>query len=174
MGINFKAVCTVSLASQISRTECAMPFPPFAPSLYFDEAEIDALVAELSHRIRRSPALRPAMDRLIGNRWEEAEAAAGAFLRATLFLETRPQVNGDWLARSLRLLDAEAIDRLGDLLLDCALVALPLHRAGVVGEIGDALADLLKGVLAVDGVARQRLLLKARSRLAAGALMSRL
>ena len=151
-----------------------MPFPPFAPSLYFDEADIDALVAELSERIRRNPALRPAMDGLIGNRWEEAEAAAGAFLRATLFLERRPDVDGDWLARSLRLLDTESIEQLGDILLDCALVALPLQSAGVIGEIGDELVALLKGVVAQDGIARQRLLLKARSRLASGALMSRL
>ena|SRR5690606_11148334 len=151
-----------------------MPFPPFAPSVFFDEADIDALVAEFSERIRRSPSLRPALDRLVGNQWEEAEQAAGSFLRATMFLEARPIVNGDWLLQLLRLLDAAAIDELADILLDCALVALPLHSAAVVAEIGEELARLLKGVVAHDGVARQRLLLKARSRLAAGDLMSRL
>ena len=39
---------------------------------------------------------------------------------------------------------------------------------------GDELVDLLKGVVAQDGMVRQRLLVMARSRLAAGALMSRL
>lgn len=151
-----------------------MPNPTFAPSLYIDEADIDALVMELSERIRRNPSLRPAMDGLIGNRWEEAEAAAGAFLRATLFQERLPDIDGNWLARSLRLLDAQAIDSLGDVLLDCALIAFPLQGAGVIGEIGDELALMLKGVVAQDGVARQQSLLKARARLAAGALMSRL
>lgn len=151
-----------------------MPFPPFAPSVFFDESDIEALITEFSERLRRSPTLRPAMDGLVGNRWEDAELAAGDFLRATLFLEARPSVDGDWLVRLLRLLYAEAIDQLADILLDCALVALPLHSAAVVAEIGEELARLLKGVVAHDGMARQRLLLQARSRLAAGALMSRL
>lgn len=151
-----------------------MPFPPFAPSVFFDEADIEALVAEFSERVRRNPSLRPAMDGLIGNRWEDAEATTAGFLRATLFLEQRPEVDGDWLARSVRMLDARMIDQLADILLDCALVALPLHSAAVVAEIGEQLARLFKAVVAQDGVARQRLLLKARSRLLAGALMSRL
>ncbi|WP_186767033.1 hypothetical protein [Devosia ginsengisoli] len=149
-----------------------MPFPPFAPSVYFDEADLAALVAEFSERVRRNPDLRPAMDRLVGNRWEEAEEAAASFLQATLFLEKRPDVDGDWLARSIRMLDGATIDQLTDILLDCALVVLPLHSAAVVAEVSDALARLLKDVVIHDGVMRQRLLLKVQSRLAAGALMS--
>lgn len=149
-----------------------MPFPPFAPSVYFDEADLAALVAEFSERVRRNPDLRPAIDRLVGNRWEEAEATTSSFLQATLFLERRPDVDGDWLARSIRMLDAATIDQLADILLDCALVMLPLHSAAVVAEVSDALARLLKDVVIHDGVMRQRLLLKVQSRLAAGALMS--
>lgn len=150
-----------------------MPFPPFAPSVFFDEADIDTLAAEFSERVRRSPLLRPAMDGLVGNRWEDAEAAMGGFLRATLFLQERPAVDGDWLARAVRMLDDAAIDLLADILLDCALVALPLHSAAVVAEISEQLARLLKSVATEDGVAQQRLLLRARARLSAGALMNR-
>ena len=150
-----------------------MPFPPFAPSVFFDETDIDALAAEFSERVRRSPLLRP-WTGLVGNRWEDAEAVMAGFLRATLFLQERPEVDGDWLARSVRMLDGEAIDLLADILLDCALVALPLHSAAVVAEISEQLARLLKSVVAQDGVARQRLLPRARSRLLAGALMPRL
>ena len=149
-----------------------MPFPPFAPAVYFEEADLAALVAAFSERVRRNPSLRPAMDRLVGNQWEEAEAAAASFLRATLFLERRPDVDGNWLAKSIRMLDAEAIDLLADILLDCAMVVLPLHSAAVVAEVNDALVRLFKDVLAHDGVMRQRLLLRMQSRLAAGALMS--
>ena len=149
-----------------------MPFPPFAPSVYFDDADLAALIAEFSERVRLNPHLRPAMDRLVGNQWEEAEAAATSFLRATLFLERRPDVDGDWLAKSIRTLDAATVDQLADILLDCALVVLPLHSAAVVAEVGDALSHLLKDMLAHDGVTRQQLLLKVQSRLAAGALMS--
>lgn len=150
-----------------------MPFPPFAPSVFFDEADIDTLAAEFSERVRRNPLLRPAMDGLVGNRWEDAEMAMGGFLRATLFLQERPAVDGDWLARAVRMLDDTAIDLLADILLDCALVALPLHSAAVVAEICEQLARLLKSVAAEDGVAQQRLLLRARARLSAGALMNR-
>ena len=158
---------------EASRDVVAMPFPPFAPSVYFEEADLVALVTEFSERVRKNPVLRPTMDRLVGNRWEDAEAVATAFLAATLFLERRPEIDGDWLARSIHMLDANAIDLLADILLDCALVVLPLHSAAVVAQINDALARLLKEAVAQDGVARQRLLLKMQSRLAAGALMNR-
>ena len=98
---------------------------------------------------------------------------ATAFLAATLFLEQRPEIDGDWLARSIHTLDADSIDLLADILLDCALVVLPLHSAAVVAQINDALARLLKDVVSQDGVARQRLLLKVQSRLASGGLMNR-
>jgi hypothetical protein len=150
-----------------------MPFPPFAPSVYFEDADIDALVAEFSERIRRSATLRPAMAVLVGNRWEDAEVATGAFLRATLFLEQRPDVDAEWLARSVATLDEAALDELGDLLLDCALVVLPLHSAAVISAIGDELGHLLGSVVAGEGDMRQRLLLRAEARLAAGALMNR-
>ncbi len=145
---------------------------PFASSVYFEETDLAALVIAFSERVRRDPTLRPAMDRLVGNQWEAAEAATAAFLRATLFLERRPDVDGNWLARCICMLDAASIDRLADILLDCALVVLPLHSAAIVAEVSDALASLLKDVLAHDGVTRQRLLLRMQSRLAAGALMN--
>jgi hypothetical protein len=55
------------------------------------------------------------------------------------------------------LLDGDAIDLLADILLDCALAALPLHSAAVVPEISEQLVRMLKGVVSEDGVARQRL-----------------
>lgn len=151
-----------------------MPFPPFAPSIYFEEADIDALVTAFSERVRGSRELRPAMDGLVGNRWADAEAAVAAFLRAALFQDRRPEIDGNWLARSVRMLDADALARLVDILLDCALVVLPLHSAAVVAEVGEALANVLGAVVAQEGVARQRHLLNALTRLQSGALMSRI
>lgn len=150
-----------------------MPFPPFAPSVFFDDADIEALIEAFSERVRHSADLRPAMDALVGNRWEDAEHAARSFLATTMLLDGRPDIDGDFLARAVRVLDAESIDGLSDILLECALVALPLSSAAAIAEVGSALARLLKGVVAQQGVARQRLLLKARARLEAGALMNR-
>jgi len=94
---------------------------------------------------------------LVGNRWENADAAMAGFLRATLFLEQRPEVDGDWQPWAVRLPDGVAIALLADILLDCALVALPLQSAAVVVEISEQLVRMLKGVVWEDGVTRQRL-----------------
>jgi len=151
-----------------------VPSSPIAPSNYFDEADLDALVREFSERLRRDTSLRPVLDRLIGNRWEDAEATVGAFLRATLFMLDCPQLDDDWFDRAAQSLDQNALERLGDILLDCALVALPLHSAAVIADIGDALTRQLGDVVALQGAARQDRLLQVRGRLRAGALMARL
>lgn len=97
------------------------------------------------------------MGGLVGNRWEDADAAMAGFLRAKLFLEQRPEVDGNGQPGAVRLLDGDAIDLLADILLDCALAALPLHSAAVVAEISEQLVRKLKGVVSKDGVTRQRL-----------------
>lgn len=151
-----------------------MPCSPFAPSNYFDDADLDALIREFSERIRSDGTLRPVLDRLVGNHWEDAELAIGDFLRATLFMLHCPQLDDDWFDRAAHELDQAALDRLGDILLDCALVALPLHSAAVIADIGDTLARQLGDLVSLQGPARQRRLQQLRGRLKAGALMGRL
>jgi hypothetical protein len=151
-----------------------MPCPPFAPSIYFEDADIDALVQEFSERVRRDQTLRPFLDLLVGNQWEQAEQVVTEFLHATLFLQWRPQVDADWLARAAQELSLPALNRLGEILLDCALVALPLHSAAIIAEIGDALARFLGDVVSREGAAREVVLAALYDRLRSGALMSRL
>lgn len=151
-----------------------MPFPPFAPSVYFDDADIAAFVAEFSERVRRNGPLRAAMSQLVGNRWHDAELGMADFMAATLFMNHRPAFDADWLVATIRLLDADAIDSLAEIMLDCALVVFPLHSAAVMAEVADRLAEAVKQVLAVEGVARQKRLLETHARLTAGALMSRI
>ncbi len=150
-----------------------MPSAPFAPSVYFEDSDIDALVREFSERIRQDVALRPALDRLVGNRWEDAEQAVESFLHATLFLQRRPDVNQEWLERAAQVLDLAALDRLGDILLDSALVALPLHSAAVIVEIGDALTRLLADAVSLEGADLHRRMVQIYDRLRSGALMNR-
>lgn len=88
-----------------------MPSPPFAPSIYFEDADINALVREFSERVRADIDLRPVFDRLVGNRWEDAELAITEFLHASLFLQRRPQIDQDWLVRAVQALDRPALDR---------------------------------------------------------------
>jgi len=151
-----------------------MPFPPFAPSIYFEEDELRALMVEFGERLRADACLRPMLDRVIGNRWLEAEQGAEAFLNAALFLETVPEVDQDWLARAVQFLSQGDIERLCDIMLDCSLSAFPLHGAAVVIEATEALAALVNAIVTVRGKERDRRLATVTSRLNAGALMHRL
>ncbi|MEF2554606.1 hypothetical protein VQ042_25540 [Aurantimonas sp. A2-1-M11] len=152
----------------------SMPCSSFAPSIYFDDSDLDALAREFSERIRADSTLRPVLDRLVGNRWEDAELAITDFLHASLFLQSHPQIDEDWLTRAAHDLNLATLDRLGDILLDCALVALPLHSAAVIAEISDALACLLGDVVSLEDADRKRRLPYLYDRLRSGALMNRL
>jgi hypothetical protein len=150
-----------------------MPFLPSAPSVFLEDCELRAVLADFSERIRRDGRVRPAMDRLVGNRWLEAEQNAEAFLHATLFLEALPEVDTDFLARAVEVLGPTEIDALAEIMLECALVGFPLQSAAAIIEVTQMLADAIKVVAASAGVARQRRLDEISARLSAGALMSR-
>ena len=151
-----------------------MPFLISAPSVFFEDSELRALIAQFSERVRRDTRVRPAMDRLIGNRWYEAEQGAETFLLATLFLEERPEVDLDFLARAVQILGPDEIDALAEIMLECALVAFPLQSAAAIVEIAEMLAGAIKAAAVSRGTARRRLLNQVYSRLSAGTLMSRL
>lgn len=150
-----------------------MPFPPFAPSIFFEDDELRALMADFSERLRADARVRPVLDRLIGNCWLEAEQGAEAFLRAALFLETLPAVDQDWLTRAVQLLGPTEIERLSDIMLDCSLATFPLHGAAAVIEVTERLAESIKAIVTVCGAERERRLFEISSRLSAGALMNR-
>lgn len=150
-----------------------MPFLTSAPSVFFDDSELRALIAEFSERVRRDGRVRPAMDRLIGNRWHEAERGAESFLIATLFLEERPDVDSDFLARAVQVLRPDEIDVLADIMLECALVTFPLQSAAAIVEVAEMLASAIKAVVVSRGTARPHRLNEVYSRLNAGMLMSR-
>lgn len=151
-----------------------MPFLTSAPSVFFEDSELRALIAEFSERVRRDSRVRPAMDQLIGNGWHEAEQRTEAFLFATLFLEERPEVDSDFLARAVQILGPNEIDALAEIMLECALVAFPLQSAAAIVEIAEMLAGAIKAVAVSRGAARRHLLNQVYSRLNAGTLMSRL
>ena len=151
-----------------------MPCPVFAPSIYFDDSDLEALAREFSERIRGDAALRPVLDRLVGNRWEDAELAIIEFLHASLFMRCHSGIDEDWLIRAAYDLDVVTLDLLRDTLIDCAFVALPLHSAAVIAEISDALARLLGDVVSLEESDRKRDLQYLSERLRPGALMNRL
>lgn len=62
---------------------------------------------------------------------------------------------------------------MSNILLDCALVALPLHSAAVIAEIGDALKRLLGDVVSHESPSLETLVLQVYDRLHSGALMNR-
>ena len=151
-----------------------MPFLMSSPVLFVDDDELVACLEMFSDRIRQDAVLRPALDRLVGNRWADAEQQAYILFHSTLFGDGRPKIDANWLARAVRLLRPDEVDRLEDILLACVLETFPINSAGDVFEIAAELASTLKSIIVTDGLERQRLLLRAHTRLNAGALLSTL
>lgn len=107
-----------------------MSFLLSGPILFVDDDELAACIEILSERIRRDAVLRPALDRLVGNRWADAERQAYYLFHATLFRDERPKVDANWLARAARALSSDQVDRLADILLSCVFETFPVHSAG--------------------------------------------
>jgi len=149
-----------------------MPFSPLDPSTYFDDADLAVLVALFSDRVRREPALHASLNRLVGNRWEQAEQRLDALFRAALTLTSLPQVDRDWLSLATQLLGSSELRLLADLMLDCAMVAFPLQSASLIVEISERLGELVESISQCDGAERQSRLAAACDRLASGALMN--
>jgi hypothetical protein len=149
-----------------------MPFSPLAPAIFFDEDDIAGLIVALSERLRRDPRVRSVMDRLVGNRWYEAEQEIGAFLSASILMSAPPTIDFDWLARAMGVLTPDDIDALADILLAAALTAFPLHSAAVVSEICDRLVELARWIVGADSEERRQRLVEVHDRIRAGALMS--
>ena len=143
-----------------------------SPVVFLDDDELAACVEMFSERIRSDALLRPALDRLVGNRWADAERQAYRMFHATLFRDECPQVEANWLARAARVLSPDQVDRLADILLSCVFETFPVHTAGDLCDIATELANTLKSIIATDGLERQRRLLKMHARLNAGALLN--
>ncbi len=150
-----------------------MPSLVSAPSVYFEDSEIRALVVEFSERLRRDPRVRPALDRLVGNRWLEAEQNAESFLTAMLFLTARPIVDRDFLVRAVEILEQDEIDAIAEIMLDCALLAFPLQSAAAVVEVVEMLANAIASVASCEKVLQPQRLDDVYSRLSTGTLMGR-
>lgn len=151
-----------------------MSFLLSGPILFIDDDELLNCIELFSECIRNDVAIRPALDRLVGNRWADAEHQAHGLFHAALFGDARPRIDADFLARAVRVLKPEDVDRLADTLLSCILQTFPVNSAGDVCEVATELASTLKAVIATEGLERQRQLLKTLARLNAGALLSRL
>ncbi|HEV2515825.1 MAG TPA: hypothetical protein VGV07_11285 [Devosia sp.] len=131
------------------------------------------MLADFSERVRADARVRPAMTRLVGNRWLEAEQSAEAFMSATLFLDEQPDVDPVFLERAVQLLGPAEIDALAEIMLECAMVAFPLQSAAAITEVTEMLASTVRAVATSEGQARQDQLERVYSRLSAGTLMNR-
>lgn len=141
-------------------------------ALFVDDDELAACIEMFSERMRRDAVLRPAMQLLIGNRWADAEKQAHRLFHASLFRDASPNVDANWLARAVRVLQPDEVDLTVDILLSCILETFPIDSAGEICEIATELANTLKAIIATDGLERQRRLLHTHNRLNAGALLS--
>jgi hypothetical protein len=152
--------------------QATMSFLMSGPALFVDDDELAACIEMFSARVRLDAVLRPAMDLLVGNRWADAEKQAHRLFHASLFRDAAPNVDANWLARAVRVLQPGEVDRTVDILISCILETFPLDSAGEICEIATELANTLKAIIATDGLERQRRLLHTHIRLNAGALLS--
>lgn len=152
-----------------------MPGLPHAPSIYLDDEDLDALCRDVSERLRRHRRLRPLLDRLVGNRWEDFEAELGTVLGASLFQTGGINVDLSWLSELHDEIGTDEIEAVREVFLDACLTGLPLYAAAAVNDIGDHLGELIADLLTqatpetLDGRIRQ-----VQATLRAGALLSRL
>lgn len=142
------------------------------PIQFVDDDEIKACIEMFSERIRQDATVRPALDRLVGNRWEDAEQEVHSLFHATLFGDACPNIDANWFARAARVLKPDEVDRLTDTLLSCILETFPIDSTGDLYEIATELANTLKAIMATDGLERQRQLLRTHARINAGALLN--
>lgn len=142
------------------------------PVKFADDDELALCIEMFSERIRRDAVLRPALDRLVGNRWLDAERQAHVLFHVTLFGDACPNIDANWLARAARILTSDQVDRLTDVLVACVFETFPIHSAGDICEIATELARILKSIIITDGLERQRRLIRTHVRLNAGALLS--
>ena len=148
-----------------------MSFLLSGPVRFFDEDQLGEFAEFFSDRVRRDSRLHRALVLLIGNRWAEAEAAFTKLLRANLLAEGGTQVDCNWLAKLARTLGPIDVERLSDILTDCAFEMFPVEVAADFVELNAELTDCLLGLVESQGLERQRRLLQLRDELNAGALM---
>ncbi|WIJ26966.1 hypothetical protein [Devosia sp. RR2S18] len=149
-----------------------MSFLLSGPIRFFDEDQLTDLVEEFSHRVRRDPLLRPALDQLVGNRWADAEASFLTVLRSSLLSECGIPTDGNLLAKAARLLRPADVERLATILMNCAMEIFPIESAADFIEVGDELAGALMALVNSEGQARQRQVLRVRDQLSSGALLA--
>ncbi len=150
-----------------------MPVPPHAPSVYFDNDEINLFVETLSDRLRSSKQLRPRFDKLVGNQWYEFETELDHFIRVNLFLTNSPTLDLQLLYRITTIFNSDDIELLEDLFLDVCLTIFPLLSAAAMNELAERLSTLILPVIKTkDQRFKQRALLNLHQKITSGSLLS--
>ena len=150
-----------------------MPVPPHAPSVYFDNDEINLFVETLSDRLRSSKQLRPRFDKLVGNQWYEFEREIERFIRVNLFLTNSPTLDLQLLYRITTIFNSDDIELLEDLFLDVCLTIFPLLSAAAMNELAERLSTLILPVIKTkDQRFKQRALLNLHQKITSGSLLS--
>lgn len=150
-----------------------MPFPPHAPSIYFDTDEINQFVEILSERFRASRLLKPCFDKLVGNQWYEFETEVKDFIFASLFLKDTPNLNMQLLIDISNIFTSNDIEALTEIFLDVCLSVFPLFSAAEMNELAERLSALILPIItAKDEGFKQRALLDVHQKITSGSLFS--
>lgn len=116
-----------------------------------DADSLHEIVTLLSDRLRSHPRLRGALDRIVGNRWQEFEEGLEQFLSA---LMARTGDHGGGILALYEafpeLTPAHVMDAC-DLFMETAMTVLPLHSAASLAELSDSIGELVLKALQPGG-----------------------
>lgn len=108
-----------------------------------DADSLHEIVVVLSDRLRSHPRLRHALDRIVGNRWQEFEEGLERFLAA---LMARTGYHGGGILALYEafpeLTPAHVVDAC-DLFMETAMTVLPMHAAASLAELSDSIGELV-------------------------------
>lgn len=152
-----------------------MPCLPHDPSIYIEASTIEDWVEEFSQRLRANRALKPSLDRAIGNRWYDFEQALRDFWLCILLQEGQHAAAVEAALEQIDHFPPALLDEVLSVLLDASLKVLPFYAAASLTELAERILGVLTAHCGPDWEAvsageRRLRLARAREILTAGAI----
>lgn len=108
-----------------------------APIVFLNQDELTELAKDFSERLRRDPILRPKLDFVVGNQWEQLEKGFIRALANELSMQPLPRLPADRLSRVAQAMSSDDSERVRQLFLDAVFTRFPFSDASRLAEICD-------------------------------------
>lgn len=108
-----------------------------APIVFLNRDELTELAEDFSERLRCDPILRPKLDFIVGNQWEQLEKGFIGALASELSMQPLPHLPAQRLSRIAYAMSNDDCERVRHLFLDVVFSRFPFSDASRLAEIGD-------------------------------------